>query len=131
MDLAEFLLARITDEESLARDAASEGNPHRSGWQLWTNKVDTTPGGEVLGPRGSVEAHPSRVLAECEAKRRIVELHAITVTEDWINPIDGPAYRDDDHSCAICGWVRDACETVKLLALPYADHPDYEEEWKP
>jgi hypothetical protein len=23
------------------------------------------------------------------------------------------------------------CETVRVLALPYSDHPDYHEEWRP
>jgi hypothetical protein len=23
------------------------------------------------------------------------------------------------------------CDTLKLLALPYADHPDYRDEWRP
>jgi hypothetical protein len=26
------------------------------------------------------------------------------------------------------GWP---CQTLRLLALPYADHPDYRPEWKP
>jgi hypothetical protein len=25
-----------------------------------------------------------------------------------------------------CGW-----DTLRLLALPYADHPDFREEWRP
>jgi hypothetical protein len=48
------------------------------------------------------------VLAECEAKRRIVECatNMHTSGPDW------------DEAC-------------RFLALPYADHPDYREEWKP
>ena len=117
MTLIEFLLARITDEENLARDAASEGTPHRTGWQLWTSKVDTTPGGELLGPRGSVEASPVRVLAECEAKRAIMKLHSAE-----------PGQHPD-----FCGHdLRELpCPTLRLLALVYADHPDYLPEWKP
>ncbi|WP_107768500.1 DUF6221 family protein [Nocardioides terrigena] len=45
-----------------------------------------------------------RALAECEAKGRIVE------------------------------WARSALEpdaVLVALALPYVDHPDYREEWKP
>jgi hypothetical protein len=52
---------------------------------------------------------PARIHAECEAKRRIVGL----------------------HPCDNCGAAFDPCETLRLLALPYADHPDYREEWRP
>jgi hypothetical protein len=53
-----------------------------------------------------------RSLADCEAKRRIVRMH---------------------QPPTICGWdCRDGrCPTLRALALPYADHPDYREEWKP
>jgi hypothetical protein len=104
--LADWLGVDVHDarDDSPAALAEVDDAPTLPEMPALPGPADTTPGGEVLGPRGSVEAHPSRVLAECEAKRRIVELHAITVTEDWINPIDGPAYRDDDHSCP--SWVR-------------------------
>jgi hypothetical protein len=133
--LTDFLLERIADEENLAHDAASEGTPHRTGWQLWTSKVDTTPGGERLGPRGSVEASPARVLAEAETKRGIVAEHQITLEEVAEGRWEG--------KCSTCfgeaGIVGDrvgadpqiACPTLKLLAVPYADHPDYQPEWRP
>lgn len=61
---------------------------------------------------------------ECESKQRIVEHHAP-------DP-DAP----DAGLCAICWWDGPRaqaypCETLMLLALPYADHPDYREEWRP
>ena len=106
--LTEFLLARIAEDE-----------------REWGDGAFAPVAGQGL----------SRLIlktrAECDAKRRIVELHAVTVTQEWVNPTDGPAYYEDDHTCAICGWVPDACDTVKLLTLPYADHPDYRQEWKP
>lgn len=52
-----------------------------------------------------------RLRAECEAKRRIVALF--------------PHAADGD------GWNNAGEEVLCLLALPYADHPDYREEWKP
>lgn len=61
---------------------------------------------------------PARVLAEVEAKRRIVflatQIPALTAKHN-------PFQNDAD------GWA----ETLKQLALPYADHPDYREEWRP
>jgi hypothetical protein len=56
---------------------------------------------------------PARVLAECEAKRRIVEL-----------VLDRPIRDHGDCKC-------ESCWTLRLVALPYADHPDYRAEWKP
>lgn len=55
------------------------------------------------------QAHPVRVQrhrAECAVKRRLAE----------------------DH---VGGDPRVSSYVLRLLALPYADHPDYHEEWKP
>jgi predicted RNA-binding Zn-ribbon protein involved in translation (DUF1610 family) len=61
----------------------------------------------------------SRALVRCNTDRRIVAMH------------------DQDHECPeseddSCGyWDDRACLVIKLLAVPYADHPDYDEEWRP
>ena len=80
---------------------------------------------------------PSRVLAECEAKRRIVELHVPDRhLENWYWT---------QRKCAECGGLwhvitpfakptdigpEQGCLTIRLLALPYADHADYREGWR-
>lgn len=74
MTLAEFLLARFAEEAQYAETFRLEGP--------W---------------------HNARVLAEIEAKRRIVEW--FTKPSDLL--------------------------ILRCLALPYADHPDYRQEWKP
>lgn len=56
---------------------------------------------------------PARVLAECEAKRRVV-----TAIARWLD-----AHPDEDH-------VPAGDDALCWLALPYADHPDYREEWR-
>lgn len=59
---------------------------------------------------------PARVLAECDAKRRIIE-HLQEVAGyvgEW---------------CGRCSF--DETPTLKLLALPYRDREGYREEWKP
>lgn len=118
MTIIEFLLARVADEEMLARDAASEGSPPRTGWQKWTTKRDTTPCGETLGPRGTVEAHPARVLAECAAKRTIVERFVEIEPIAAVSP-GGP----------IVGAMNGLHLAVRSLAAVYADHPDYDTAW--
>ena len=87
MGIVEFLLARAADLETDAR--AVPGTD-----QVWID--------------------PDLILAEVEAKRRIV------------NAI-GEA---DPHAAYITatftGW-----DVLRLLALPYADHPDYDPSWRP
>jgi hypothetical protein len=131
MTLTEFLLARTAEDEVAARATLAAHDP--LDW-------DTTPAhlmnggavgldGPVDGPSGysSVVVDPARVLAECEAKRRIVGIH---------HP---GKYRPDE--CQVCFDPTTAagdydfeylpCSTLRALALPYTDHPDYQDEWRP
>lgn len=123
-DLAEFLLARIAEDEAVAQKAIEE-----------IGKINWVPGAEQLptdneplwvNPDGMfvvVCAYPARVFAECEAKRRIVH-HAVEAlarserTDVWGGWPDTKARADGE-------WL------LALLAVPYAAHPDYREEWKP
>jgi len=91
MTLTEFLLARITEDEEWAR-FAKRGNP----------------------PMTS-----ARVLAECEAKRAIVQECWLCEKDDFKPGTETWGYRE-----ALRG-------SVQALAVPYADHPDYLPEWKP
>jgi hypothetical protein len=66
----------------------------------------------------------SRMVAECEAKRRIVAIHRPETyldlpTQFCVVCRAGPFERTVDFPCA----------TLRALALPYADHPDYCREW--
>jgi hypothetical protein len=75
-----------------------------------------------------IAAHdPARVLREIDAKRRLVECH-----EPW-------TASNGDTICGRCGREHIdgrpgghfPCQTLRLLALPYADRPGYREEWRP
>jgi hypothetical protein len=58
-----------------------------------------------------------RVLAECEAKRRIV---SFTIDDDGL-------YLED-----YSGALSTATDRIlRFLASVYADHPDFREEWRP
>lgn len=98
--LREFLLARIAEDESRVRDLAG-GTAH-----------------------GDALMNPARLLYECTAKRMIVAVHSI-----------GPAAPTTDdfarqrERCAHDG-TRYPCLTLRALALPYADHPDFRLEWR-
>lgn len=74
-----------------------------------------------------VRHDPARVLREIEAKRQIIECH-----EWWVAG-------NGDTICGRCGREHIdgrpgghfPCQTLRLLALPYADRPGYREEWRP
>ncbi len=79
---------------------------------------------------------PARVLAEVAAKRRIVELHSNAGGGMGHDPPGGDYYGDFPSACLTCGTpdeyaVSWPCTTLRLLALPFADHPDYRSEWAP
>jgi len=85
--LTEFLTARLDEDASVATGLAP------------------SPWGNL-----NVAAH-ARILAEVEAKRRIV---------------DRATYMGEAED-RMGGY---ADEFLSLLALPYADHPDYRQEWR-
>ena len=104
--LDEFLLARIAEDEHHARAAR--------GWQTGDRHVGQPLDYSIHMDRWS----PDRVLAECAAKRAIVQLHT---------PVDD----QPDGWCNLCdgdGWP---CGTMAALATVYAGHPDYDESWRP
>lgn len=73
----------------------------------------------VQAPAG----HMARERREVEAKRQIVERYHYEATSPF-----GEKWRE----CATCGAANEPwpCPTLRLLALPYADHPDYSKAWR-
>ena len=126
LTLTDFLLARIAEDEAVARDA-SPGTPNwefsESAWHSWDVRTVGEKSYQITidseGLSDSVIDHsagahvarhdPARVLAECEAKRRVIE-----ECDDYDNPSEVLILAD---------------QILRHLALPYADHPDYREEW--
>lgn len=163
-DLVQFLRARLDEDERAARDAG--GKPWA--WEQHYGDMCNDPtceygelatddtvlmdvhGYDVKAPwQGAdhIARHdPARVLAEVDAKRRIVGASAADCppgcqTEHsfsgscMLRPM-GPAWENGER------WVRDEdgspvraphtpLSVLRFLALPYADHPDYREEWRP
>jgi hypothetical protein len=99
--LGEFLEARFAEDEADARRRVN-----------------------ALGP------HPlnARALAECNAKRRIADeayRYAATIDSEWRCGHSADAIRDGE-----CEYQRpDELPLLRILAAPYADHPDYRREW--
>jgi hypothetical protein len=104
-ELAEFLLARVSEDEQVARAARGSGlHDERPAVKEWIGL-----------------ANPERMLVWSDARRRIVALHHTVQRAD-----DGAS----GDVCAGCGHPP-PCPTLRLLSLPYADHPDFREEWRP
>lgn len=106
MTITEFLIERIADDHSTANGielAAHLVPPNMSGL-YWGN-----------GPYAEVHITKERLLAECEAKRRIIEIVAWSESEYYEADAAGPGDR----------------RVLQVLALPYSDHPDYNEAWRP
>jgi hypothetical protein len=100
-ELIEFLRARLDDDQEAVN---------------WDEHPDPSTGTFLtfIGD-GEISTSTRRVAAEIDAKRRIIDLHS----------------GDNDEPCQTGNWVYEPCPTLRLLTLPYADHPDYQPEWRP
>jgi hypothetical protein len=103
LTLADFLAARFDEDEGWA--------PTRHTLLCLRTGCETCIFGDdedtIAAERVCTCGYPARVLAECEAKRRIVELMS--------DEVEYVVYSDD---------------VLRALALPYADHPDFRPEWR-
>jgi len=120
--IVEFLLARIEEDEALAR-SASPGPWHVDAESTEVLAVDgivvadgfALSGKQTRATTAHIARHdPAHVLTECEAKRRIVEECAPNVAKDWPFP-DGLNFSEF---------------VVAELVQPYAGHPEYRDEWR-
>lgn len=136
--LITFLRERLDEREARAK-AASRFHP--TPWRLDPAVETTMETGRwvaaandegVLVANGDAPARffadndPAFVLADVEAKRRIIEAHQSLWRSGRAPEHIGPACKT--CSSQVEGWP---CTTLRLLALPYAGHPSFREEWRP
>lgn len=152
-DLVAFLRARLADDARAAAAATPGPWWHNPGKQ-WLGPeafeaYDRTKGEEFVGyggphpftgcvaatgpadnPQSMADADhiarwdPARVLADVDAKRRIVDRLDYWETAASRAGIAGLSNSARGERIGL--WM--AC---RLLALPYRDHPDYQPEWAP
>lgn len=115
--LTEFLLARIAEDEQTARDAGADAMAGAR-WKAYPEAAYN----ELQ--QASLD-RSRRVLAECEAKRRIVELGGEAETLDDQTWFDRGLPSDPGYNDPRCGE-----RILRVLAAVYADHSDYHEEWR-
>jgi hypothetical protein len=131
MDLTSFLLARIAEDEAAAAAATQGPWQYDARYQevaagpVYVAQTEYDQDPRTTGNSDNDGAHiarhdPTRVLHECETKRQIVNL---AVPADLAGYMGGDGSYDESLATMEAVLVR--------LALPYADHPDYRDEWKP
>jgi hypothetical protein len=137
-DLIAFLQARLDGDEQVAMAAARAANT-----DTWIDGAE----GSVLGIggdmhlRGAVNSiddigphiarwDPARVLAEVEVKRRMLD--TILAYEAVIDGEWACCHSAQQIGAGKCPESDpNEINAVRLLALPYTDHPDYRNEWGP
>jgi hypothetical protein len=103
VDIVEFLTARIEEDEAAALKLL--GDP-------------------TLAVSG--EWYERRLLRECEAKRRLIDIIE-SARQSVLTTLVSQEHGDSR-------WVPDVIEWTTLslntLALPYADHPEFQARWR-
>lgn len=101
VDIVEFLSERISEDEAAARTLLSDRTVSKSG-----------------------EWYEQRLLLECEAKRRLIgvveaarQSALAAMVSDALQEHWAPRSLD---------WME---RSLQALALPYFDHPDFEQGW--
>ena len=152
-DLVEFLRARLDEDEQVARysgepgrwdigECVSTDEPGRTEWEVVTEDGNITARTATNMRAAHIARHdPARALREVERDREIVELHGIVHRNiGWMD--DGDDEYGEIPVCGLCvprhshfrcreDVPKGPCLTLRLLALPHVDHPDYRGEWKP
>jgi Family of unknown function (DUF6221) len=102
--LVAFLLARLAEDEGVARKVpARGGGPRPAHWTAAELQARGFPAVDALVAAHVARWDPARVVAECRATRAAVELAA----------------RDDG-----------GLPVLRALVQPYGDHPDFRPEWR-
>ncbi|QXG76286.1 hypothetical protein KUM42_01540 [Modestobacter sp. L9-4] len=139
-ELCDFLLARIAEDAATARAAFHPVGEERVGGWYWSGAgdavfVDRTSEPVACGPwqqlmhqpfaQHMVRWDPERVVAECLARRGVVEGCAAALAPRSLRRrlLASTVHHDR-------GRRELAAQTLRLLALPYADHPRYRQEWR-
>jgi uncharacterized protein DUF6221 len=143
MPLAEFLAARLDEDEAVAKAVRDGSAPWEGQWQLRDRLALETRNGWVIavspglhmnldlaarefapGVVEHIARHdPARVLREVEAKRAILARY-----EDCLIRMEDPEYPN--------AVARDQAREYEDFVLPdlasaWAGHPDYDEAWAP
>lgn len=135
-ELVDWLRQQLDEDERVALAA------HANVWNAEASRHDSefvivpdfTPSGVgvVFGAKNAQHIanwDPARVLAEVEAKRRILDEHPHEPAAPWgtamVTSVGCATCHDRGEGVIGKGW----CRTARLLAQPYAGRPGWREEW--
>lgn len=153
-DLAEFLHARYDERAAKARAALHDGegrwkqaDPLRYPGLIEDERRETVVYDEGR-PSEEQAAHiaendPAGVLREVEAKRRILDAFEAKVDRRQVLGVmhDAELAKGDEYApelVAVMGqgiaaniWARHLYWVIQVMALPYSDHEEFKDEWRP
>ncbi|MGY1618759.1 DUF6221 family protein [Geodermatophilus sp. SYSU D00691] len=110
MDLADFLLARIAEDELIALTAAMVEEEYGP---LGNFAGSTTDARLAHAVRWGTE----RVRLENSIRRQLVQIHGSAAQQCCVSAAARPP--------------AEPCPTLRLIGLGYAAHPDYQADWRP
>jgi len=131
VNIVEFITARLDEDEALAR------RPPPNWRQIGKTGVIVASDGTSAEECGAcywdgvaehiVHHDPARVLAEVKAKRAIVQAHQKFGLEAALVEHKGYDALNYHRNQAMAHALN---VVLRYLALPYADHPDYDPAWR-
>jgi len=128
-DLIAFLAARVGARQALIMQAV---NKAKAGDTMNRGETKVAVEQKIRGLTDLELDVVNQMINEIEATRRILLAHRTTVSEK----VPGFPLYGSEYWCETCHVPADEagsnwCLTLRLLALPYADHPEYSERWRP
>ena len=102
VDIVEFLSERISEDEAAARTLLSDRTVSKSG-----------------------EWYEQRLLLECEAKRRLIGV-VEAARQSALAAMVSDSPQGAHGAPRSLDWME---RSLQALALPYFDHPDFEQGW--
>lgn len=116
VNLVEWLEVQLAEDERRAKKMHARRCETPASWTSTDNQ------GRPFETPCDCDWHVGSVLAECEAKRRIIRAHNKWCDGTCGSP-DGPSDAYPFHQAHY--W------SMQALAVPYADRPGYDETWRP
>jgi len=147
--LAAFYRARLNEEDATARAVLWDGSGNRASWSLAASAtVDVGTEDFCTGDRTIanhvVDHDPEHILVDVNAKRTllddlIAERHLVVDGDCWYTCPAATEKRDGGENCdddrrggpCDCGLTERTERRLRILIAPYAQHPEYQETWRP
>lgn len=145
MDIGEFIVARLDEEEADAR--AATAGPWRTGDHPSDAPVVYADGGVLIYDEGGHSEADAAHIARQDPAATLTRVVALRALAGEHEPIKVGSYfneatqrlEGDGQVCELCsnrdreyGWEGQwPCTQLRHVAAIWASHPDYRAEWKP